>query len=42
MKKCDLCKHSRLKNGKLVCPYLTCILPSMDLEKIYEVIKNIK
>lgn len=40
MTKCDLCKHSHLKNGKLVCPYNGCILTSFDIEDIYKVISG--
>ncbi len=42
MTKCDFCERSYLKNGKLVCPFLGCILTSSDIQKIYETIKHIK
>lgn len=40
MNKCDFCPHSRLKKGKLVCPWAYCILDSEDLEKIYKIVKG--
>lgn len=42
MTKCDFCKHSHLENGKMVCPFLGCILTSSNLEEIYRVIANMK
>lgn len=42
MKKCDFCKYSHLKNGKLVCPYSICVLNNNELKEIYDVIKREK
>ena len=38
MNKCDFCKHSYLKNGKLNCIYDICVLNQKEIDKI---IKNI-
>lgn len=36
MSKCDWCYHSHLENGKLVCPYLTCLLPERKINEILD------
>lgn len=42
MNKCDFCPHSRLENGKLVCPYSICWLSKKELKEIYEMMKSMK
>lgn len=34
MSKCDWCQHSRLKDGKLHCPFSCCVLPNYKIEEI--------
>lgn len=34
MNKCAFCEHSRLKNGKLYCPWSICMLSQEDINKI--------
>ena len=34
MTKCDWCKHSQLKGGKLKCPFDWCIMSEDELKAI--------
>ena len=38
MKKCDFCEHSKLQNGRLICPYHICLL---DQDDIYEILDKL-
>lgn len=38
MTKCDWCPHSRLKNGKLICPYRICFLTSTEIKEILRIL----
>lgn len=39
MNKCDFCPYGENENGKIVCPFLHCML---DYSEIIEILKLIK
>lgn len=40
MIKCDWCNYSRLKNGKLICPFETCWLTNTEIKEILRILCN--
>lgn len=42
MNKCDFCEHSVMRNGKLVCNKVVCLLTQKQIIKILEELAKIK
>ena len=42
MNKCDFCSYSKNINGKLVCPYMNCILSRSTIMAMLEKISESK
>lgn len=40
MNKCDFCPHSKNKDGKIVCPFSSCLISGADLQKILRAIER--
>ena len=41
MTKCDWCNYSRLKNGKLICPFEMCWLTKTEIKEILRALSNV-
>lgn len=41
MNKCDICLHSFIDQGKIYCPYLTCVLTPEEYINILKAIRGI-
>ena len=41
MTKCDICKYSKNKDGKIICPYVQCVLTTGQHLLLLEILKNL-
>lgn len=38
--KCSFCTNSRMKDGKLTCPYASCVLSSSQIERMLRLLSG--